>query len=467
MASAWTRYLGWAVLLGGIGYVLVLAGRLIPYAGPAIDDMTRAGIARHDGVGAALADLYLHWSGRWAGLGLVLVLGRTFDLTTAYPWLLATVQLTLPVAAYLLLSAVFGGRLSRPARFVLSLGLMAVHWTANSSVCDSYYWLTGAVENHLSLSMCLVVFAGLIGSERAGRACVGTSAVLAAVVPGMHELYGVYLCVALAIGTVIAYHAGSPKRKYWLIVTAAAAGGLAVVVLAPGNATRLAAESPRHDLVRLGELTREWGHLAGRWVNVRLLLATFVLVCHPRAVAACPDWLRCRPGRYAAIAAAVTVALQASAVLVNWCTVPVFLPGRTVSAISFLFLLGWFATAYALRMTIAVSVPSPAWAGLAVACGMALVLARNCRVAENELASGKVAAFAQATRERDRLLRAAVAAGDRNPRIPPISAVPWAYMYIDVTPDPPTPINLVFCTYYGLDSIALRTDATAGGTARR
>jgi hypothetical protein len=40
-------------------------------------------------------------------------------------------------------------------------------------------------------------------------------------------------------------------------------------------------------------------------------------------------------------------------------------------------------------------------------------------------------------------------------------------MYIDVTPAPAAPINMAFCVYYGLDSIALRPDPSADGTARR
>jgi hypothetical protein len=275
------------------------------------------------------------------------------------------------------------------------------------------------------------------------------------------------LCVALLIGLTVAYRAGSTTRHAWAVVTAGAIAGLAVVVLAPGNAVRFAAEQPRHDLARLAELTREWGHVAGRWVSVRLLLATLVVVCHPRAVAACPDWLRARPSRFAAIAATATAAVLGSAVLVNWWTFPVFLPGRTVSAIYFLLLLGWFVTTYAAGIALAMRVPRPAWAALAIGCGVALVLSRNCRVARDELASGRAEQFCRATGERDRLIRASIAAGDRNPRVPPIGRVPWSYMYIDVTPAPAAPINMAFCVYYGLDSIALRPDPVADGTARR
>jgi hypothetical protein len=154
-------------------------------------------------------------------------------------------------------------------------------------------------------------------------------------------------------------------------------------------------------------------------------------------------------------------------VFVNWWTFPVFLPGRTVSAIYFLFLLGWFATAYSVATALTVDIPRPAWAAIAVGCGIAFGVGRNCRVAQQDLASGRVAAFARAISERDRFIRAAVASGDRNPQVSPIHSVPWSFMYIDVTDAPATPINMVFCLYYGLDSIALRPEPAAGGTASR
>src|SRR6476469_8232306 len=110
-AAVWAGRLGWAVLLFALGKLLLTAAKLVPMAGPVGDDLARAGAARDPGVWAYSVLLYTGWSGRWAGVGLALVLGKVCDLFAAYPYLLASLQLTLPLSVYALLSAAFADRL--------------------------------------------------------------------------------------------------------------------------------------------------------------------------------------------------------------------------------------------------------------------------------------------------------------------------------------------------------------------
>src|SRR5205807_1529935 len=104
-------------------------------------------------------------------------------------------------------------------------------------------------------------------------------------------------------------------------------------------------------------------------------------------------------------------------------------PTRTHSGVYLLFLLGWFLTAIAVGAGPAMRVPRPVWAGLAGCFAVALLGAGNYRTARIELLTGRAAAFRHAVRQRDQIIRAAVAAGDRNPRVPPITAVPACFMY--------------------------------------
>jgi hypothetical protein len=104
---------------------------------------------------------------------------------------------------------------------------------------------------------------------------------------------------------------------------------------------------------------------------------------------------------------------------------------------------------------------------MAGCCALALLGGTNYDAARFDWSSGRAREFRRAAQERDRLIRAAIAAGDRNPRVPPIGIVPLSFMYPDVTDDAKvaetTGINSMFCDYYALESIGLRLPATAMG----
>jgi hypothetical protein len=473
-SAVWLVRVGWLVLLVALGKVLITAVRLFNYAGPVVDDMVRAGHAHNFGVWRATADSYLHWSGRWSGVGTSIALGWLFDFRTAYGPLLVATQILLPISVYALLSAAAGDRLSRRVRVLLSLGLVALHWAGVPSLIDSYNWLTGAVENHLSLSLILLILAGLIRASAAGfpRWAVAVLAAVAVYVTGMHELYGACLCAALTIGAALTVYRRLPGRGAWAVVTAGAVAGFAFVVFSPGNAHRLATEHPRHDLATFRQLADHWRLLATDWVlDLKLLLTTMLVVCHPLATAAAPAWLRQWRWQVAAAAAVGTVGFLATIIVINWWTFPTPLPPRTHSGVYLVFLLGWFLTAFAVCAGWESRAPRPVWAGLAGCFAVALLGAGNYRMVRAELVSGRAAAFRAAVRERDRLIRAAVAAGDRNPRVPPIPVIPPCFSYGEVVEEQTHAHTAAYRLFYGLDSIHLRSDggvaAAADGPTRR
>lgn len=407
---------------------------------------------------------------------MLFILGQTFDLNAAYPWLLFAVQLTVPLAVYVLLSAAFGDRLSRPARVVLAAGLIAVHWAGSPYLADSYYWLTGALENQFCLSLCLIILAGLIRAGT-GRGVVAGIAVLAVIVPGIHELYGMFLGAALALGAVLHYRSGSPSRRAWAVVASAAAIGLAINLAVPGHAVRLGHNVPSHDFERLRSLAGQWAQITMGWaMDFRLLMATLLVVGHPRAMAVCPDWLRTDLGWWSATGVVLALGSVALAALANWWTFPTLLPGRTLSAIYFLFLIGWFLAAYATAAAFEARTAPVMWTALAGCFVLALLGSENFRFARDDLTSNRAIWFRAAVRDRDRAIRAAVAAGERNPRVGPITVVPTSFHFADVVDDPVRApngwCNDCYRAYDGLDSIGLRATeppplAAVDGPVRR
>ena len=468
--TVWIGRLGWIVLFAALAQVLLAAARLIRYTGPVADEMILTGQARAVGVGPFWAELYLTWSGRWSGVGLFLILGHVIDLQANYAWLLGAIQLTGPLAVYAVLSATFGDRLSRLTRAALSLGLFALHWDGQPALNDSYYWITGAIENRLSVNLDLLVLAGTIRASRRSWpwwAIAGVTA-LAVISTGMHQLYAGFLVLALLAGTIIAVRTRATGRGAWIVVSLAAFAGLAVAGLSSGNAARIAAEHPVREFWWLRSIAHWWADLVFRWwvLDLKLWLATLVVVCHPGVAATAPAWLRERRFRWAAVAAAATIGMFAVVVLINWWTFPKPLPERTQSAVYFLFLIGWFTTAYALASGPGMAIPKPAWAALAGCLALALLSSGQYPLARFELISGRAAAFRAAVKQRDRFLRESVAAGNFNPRVRPIPAVPYCLQFAEVVEDPakgPRWFNMAYCYYYGLHSIHLRHDEPAAG----
>jgi hypothetical protein len=204
---------------------------------------------------------------------------------------------------------------------------------------------------------------------------------------------------------------------------------------------------------------------------LKLLLATAVLVCHPAAASACPEWLRRNRGKWIAAGTAATAGIVVLSALFNWWAQSFILPGRTQSVIYFLFLIGWFLTTFAVGTSSVLSMwsPRPVWAVLAVCWAVSLDQGTNFRSARDDLRSGRAGAFSWRVKERDRLIREAVAAGNLNPAVPPIGNSPSCFDFCDIFDEPEKSpfgfINTHYCQYYGLKSIRLRHDTPTGGLA--
>jgi hypothetical protein len=464
-SAVWIHRLGWAVLVVAIVRVILVAGRLMWFTAPMADELEQAAAVRHSGAWHLIVDSYCCWTGRWSGIGIFFSLEALPNFRDWYPWLLIATQVTVPIAVYALLSAAFGGRLRRWTCAVLALGLTAVHWDGDINLWDSYYWLTGAVENRLSLSLGMFTLAGLLrsrGTVGRSRWSVAGLAVLAALTTGMHQLYGLYLLGILAIGTGLTWWTGSANRGAWTVTMASAAAGFAANLLSPGNATRLAFERPPHELWWFKSLLQWWKVLFVRWLgDVKLWLATMVILCHPAAAAAAPAWLRARRYLVASLAVAAVGILFLSVVLANWWSLSQPFPWRTQAAVYLLFLIGWFAAAYALAPRAAGTTPRIVWTGLAACLALALTSGRNYIVGRDDYTSGRATGFLNAVRDRDRLLRDARAAGNLDPRVSPIADVPTLFAFPEVIDGLHTDAeqyrarNGAWCAYYDLHSIGL------------
>jgi Family of unknown function (DUF6056) len=459
-----------AVTLAGVTFVALA---LAKYTFPKADELFRAARVRDLGVPASIQVEYTTWSGRWAGTGLSYLLSATFNLERAYGGMLVAVVATIPLAVYVLLGTLYGSALSRRVRAVLALGFFVLYWCAMPSHPDGFYWLTGVLENALPIPAALLIVVGLL---RCGGWSVRWRAVSAAGLMGaaattvaLHELYGLIFAVVLIVATLLAFAIRHPSRWVWAGVTVAAAGGLAIVAVAPGNANRMTFESQTpHNMVYWQYAVHIWGGFYTAWLfDPKLLAATALFGAVLRAQAVVPAWLTERPALWAIAVPATSILALFVPVVALWWVNPGIAPGRTQSAIYLIFLVGWFASVLVLllaaRSEPAVTLAGPARLALTVYLAVTLLSTGNLSTALYDL-RGPAQAFGSTVRWRQAHIWSAVAKGERCISVPPLPIVPASFNCFPdlVQPDSTAPhayVNAQNAAYFGIDHIALYAPA--------
>ena len=464
-----------AACLAGVGVVatLAMAAALIRFACPVADDFHRAGAFWSQGFFNQLSADYYTWSGRWAGIGLGLLVLSRIDLVRWYPALLGVLALTQGLGLAAFWRTLLGGSAPRRQVLILAVASLALLWAGLPIPAETTHWATGAFENQLNISLGLMLIAGLVSAPRSRSrpGFVGRTAalsLLAFVLPGMHELIGMMLCLVLGVGAGLALLARRPAREVgaWGAVVLAASAGMAVVVLAPGNAIRASTLPERGGLAAglLVAAKHAWTWVPGWVLDVRLLAATLAMALSPSMARARPDWPRWGKVPPLAVVVPVWFLVVAGMFLVPGVILQQPLPGRTLDAAYTLFLLGWIVAAFVGTRARGVESPvgvSPTAAtrtvrsaALAV-LGLALILSGNTRAGIEELHAGSPQRWSSVLRWRDRMLTDVARGGATRADVPPLDRLPLYRMYmgVDVREDPKYWVNKHVASYYRLEGV--------------
>ena len=126
---------------------------------------------------------------------------------------------------------------------------------------------------------------------------------MAIVATGMHELFGLLLCIVLAVGTAIAFRVGHHSRWLWLGVLAVAIIGLVFVLAAPGNYIRASEYHAGQNLrLTLREGSEHLLRCVLAWaMDPKLLFASLLFVFHPAIRRIRPPWLDWVRARWTAV----------------------------------------------------------------------------------------------------------------------------------------------------------------------
>ncbi len=462
------RILFWEKLLciSAVTGVLVVAVTLFQYAHPLADDFARGYKGRVQGIVPATIYEYFTWTGRWAACGLSYFLTTTFDIVRFYPLLLTIIPLALAAAVYLLLQASEIGT-TRWQRAALAAGALAVYWAGLPDPGDTFYWLTGSVDNVVGLVVSLLLLAGLIGFRARtpfSSVAVGIGlSLLAVLATGFHEVFGLILCIVLAGGALKAWLAGDPRRWLWTVCLAAASIGFLIVYIAPGNALRRAGFDLAGNLgVTLQFTVKQGIPNVVLWViDIRLLAATILLL-----ILAPQSLIKHRASRRVTSLDVLSVALTwiisifAAFVAVYW-AIGMNIPSRTLNGIYLIFLTGWFWVLIMLMRRFAerdkpLVIAAPLLRRIAVAIFVvAMLLTGNTWQALRDL-GGAAPAYSAAMNTRHRLLAAAAARGEQDATVGPLPEKPKSFIqYYELRQDPEYWENWSVAHYFGLNTVRM------------
>jgi hypothetical protein len=456
--------LAWVVGLATATSLFVMAAR---YALPVFDDFCRASFSPTTeirparpvhGFGDSLAWSYSHWSGRWAGTALgMLVLGVP-PVESAYPWIV-----TFMLATFVAGSVIAARRHLGPDGWVVAACGWLVYWSAAPGFGEVFLWATTALESHAGLVLAMVVWS--VAEAGVGRALLPLLGVGAAVVGGIHELAGVLFVGLLAWRVLYLRAVQRPVPAAILVVAGGAVLGLALHLHAPGNNARSAVfpatGSLPHSVVVAAQLALR---SAKRWLltDLRLWAATLVVLALVVTRANPGAWHRSGTLRdvvWLAVALATTLA---AGFWVPPLAIGAEMPLRTQAMLQFTFLGGWFVLVTTFGAWVASSqvIGAPVLDGVRTVALAVLCLSTgaegNGRVIRRDLSSGALARWHEAQSTRMRLLGGA--RGSRRDVVLPQVPAAGTLAAVTDSPDPDYAHNL--CLEWHYDLARVRTDTT-------
>lgn len=291
-----------AWLLASIPPGVFLTGlfALVFYAAPEHDDFCFAYLNASSGFVKTVAQFYSELTGRILPLLLIQVPGAIststgIGLLPAYSISLAIVATILFSGLFLAASLVFPRASGLPRTF-LALSFVASVLGAAPSVRDLLYWLP-AVACYVPPSLGTIFILGTCArTARDGTGFSRTATILMAVVGSMaalsNEFTAIWLITILVCSILVRYARRQPLQAgHHLLIAAVILVSWAVVVLAPGNSMRMAAqasgagnvsralyEALRFSLVGFGRFLREPAIIG--WL---LVTALFTLAASTRS----------------------------------------------------------------------------------------------------------------------------------------------------------------------------------------
>ncbi len=454
--AAWARWCAVAL----IGLSVAILGSVFWMAVPLADDFCQAAAGPWE---YAKARFLTGISGRWASSWLEAALLTRVGMWESYPVLLAAFWMLVPAGVYLLIRGLWAELGARHGAVVAAC-FAVLFWCGMPSPGDTVYWFSGSVEYLLwTAAAAALVGAALRWHFSSPLAVV---AVLAAFcIGGSHELSGVLLGPPLVVGAIMAHREGSPNRRLWAALAIAALAGFASIIVAPGQAARFAFFPEAGKPWRAVYLTgRQLAETLPRWaLDGKLLAATLLFLLDPRIVRLRPEWTGKGAGRWLSwkwLVPGTWVAVLSGACLMPSLATGIRMPGRALTWVYLVFLLGWFLTVFVFTRGWSVSSGNLRWLrslALVIFAGSTLFHGNPWRALEDY--AGPMPKWRAAVTDRHERLLRAKQAGQLDVLVPRLPAAPAmmrdTYNERELGPGKDRGLNRCAARYYGLRSVGL------------
>ncbi|MBT8127251.1 MAG: hypothetical protein KJP15_07200 [Gammaproteobacteria bacterium] len=349
-------YLFLAVSLAVV-IVFILLGQ---YAHPSSDDFClAAGVNRH-GLLTEMWNHYFEWSGRYTGNALYAIYPLVFGLFEGYRYIPVLIIVSLFLASAFFVATVFRIRMFSAPVWLSSLGFVVVYLLGLMSPASSLYWMAGALSYQTANILLLVILGLMIQlarQQQQGRPHSLQLVMLMLLVVtamGANETSMLAISLVSLLCFIIYIRSGWTRLKPWLLILAITLICFAIVYFSPGNAVRTVDFPLRHDFVRAVSGSVSVGlKVLGIWLSnpvliVSSLLAPFAIIRLERVPAGS---IRVKD-KEIALLLLCTLMLPIVLQFPAWWAMGGWPPARTLDAIYFLFLLGWYATLVAVTLRV-------------------------------------------------------------------------------------------------------------------
>jgi hypothetical protein len=453
----------WVVLLALLGvFPFVLLGI---YAHPSADDWYMAADSVEKGFWKANLDYYKEATGRFLSSAFLFMNPILFSFG-AFKCYSVCLVLGLVASARWAVGAWFP-HMSSMWKWAAALSGMTLFLWGMASPAQAFYWGTGSAGYTLPAVMALAI-AALTGRQslelgwKPSAAVLVLSALLAVAATGCTEVaMALLLLHVLALNALVVWRSRRINGPLAVLLLAIVVGA-AIVMLAPGNATRssLYSNGVNHVLPAALALALKLGvRQVGGWL-VYLPFLPFSLI----ALSAWPV-ARGVSRQRAVELILLAVVLMAGGVfgaffLGAW-SMGAALPLRAVNLMLFFFIIDWcvlLAGIVALLRSLELRMPRP---GLLSALGILLLLAaaafspgNNVKDAWRDLGGGAALRYDQESSRRHALIRASQEA---DVLVPPLTARPDTLFFNDLTPDPTNWRNTGCARFFRKHSVALNS----------
>jgi hypothetical protein len=463
-----------------VGVAALLAATVAPllflayYNFPSVsDDYCVYNLAHDRGAIGLVGHYYLTFTGRFASIGSLGILYSLIDLLglewptmfRVMPPLLAAVW---TLCAYWAVTSWTGGILSLAERMLLTGVALLAYLLNLPSLTEELFWLSGSMTYTTShiLLLALLAMAGGFGSGITRvRAILLTAGMSAAsvLIAGTNESAAVMLTMLTA--PVAAWIWLKKQRLAAVIVGAAALGGVAAALLAPGNATRIGGGDHISVLGVAFQVVYRSLSTFPEWVTLSLLACSVIALPWLWRLAQRYPYRRVvHPAWYYLGLGAVMCAMLTPFI---WGRGGENIVGRVWNLVHGVFLPGWFVGLYFVSVHLQkrygwtgqgmMRLAKNADARLAVIAGLTLIVIRSPYFDDmaKEVILKRAPRHYRTMQEREAVVAAAKAEGRDSVTLPALSPDATRLLIRDLDVHPDFSLNRCYAEFYGIKDVSV------------